>query len=236
MDTNVFISSEPKPRKEADRLLPARSPKERCPRVVAFLDIMGFKDMVSRQSETKIDEKLYVLTSFISSNVRDGFIQFSVFSDSIIIFSSDLSLNSFKQIVNLVASIMAKSISLGLPIKGAIASGECTVTNDKTPYYFGQPIIDAYLLEENVEMYGVVLHHTVESLAVESTNDSDLVFDYLTKFRGGESMHYVVNWFGNNYEENEKNINAIRFNVSDSARRYIDATKKCFSFWKKKSV
>lgn len=54
----------------------------------------------------------------------------------------------FKSLLTKVSKIIEKSISLGLPIKGAIAKGECTVSLSYKPFFFGQPIIDAYTLEE----------------------------------------------------------------------------------------
>lgn len=209
---------------------PEKSPQEVCDRIVVFLDIMGFKDLVARQSETNIKKKLHSLSSFIYTKVRDeDFVQFSIFSDSIILFSNEATKKAFSTMVRLSALIVEKSIELGLPIRGAIAAGECTVTNEKVPYYFGQPIIDAYILEENVVMYGVVLHNTVEKFAVDYNEEPNLIFDYKVVLKGGASKHYVVNWFNMNYEQNLDNLNKIRHTVSDSPRRYIDATIDCFN-------
>ena len=212
----------------------ARSPKEVCERIVVFLDIMGFKDLVARQTETKINEKLHELSTFISSMVApDSYVQFSIFSDSIILFSNESTVESFVYMINLTGNIVEKSIELGLPIRGAVAAGQCTVTNEKVPYYFGQPIVDAYTLEENLILYGVVLHNTVEQFAATHGEKKELVFDYKVMLKGGASSHYVVNWFGRNYESNMANLKAIRTTVSDSPRRYIDATIDCFEAWKK---
>lgn len=41
-----------------------------CERLVAFLDIMGFKDMVARQNETKIESKLFELSEYITQSVN----------------------------------------------------------------------------------------------------------------------------------------------------------------------
>lgn len=232
MDKNAIISSTTQRENAAKEV--ARSPKEVCERIVVFLDIMGFKDLVARQAETKINEKLHELSTFIYSQVApDSFVQFSIFSDSIILFSNELTVESFKYMINLTGNIVEKSIELGLPIRGAVAAGLCTVTNEKVPYYFGQPIVDAYALEENLVLYGVVLHNTVEMFANYFCENKDLVFDYKVMLKGGASKHYVVNWFGRNYESNMEKLKAIRATVSDSPRRYIDATIDCFEAWEK---
>ena len=193
-------------------------------RLVAFLDIMGFKDMVARHFSA-IEEKLTDLSKFISDAIQeDEDYQHMIFSDSIIIYVSASKKNAFHSLLEKVGKIVEKSISLGLPIKGAIAKGECTVCMGIKPFFFGQPIIDAYTLEESVILYGVVLHNTVEELAEKERENGKLVFDYKVPLKGGASKHYILSWFAANMEENVANLNTIRKTVSDSPRRYIDNT------------
>lgn len=206
---------------------PKKQTPETCERIVAFLDIMGFKDMVARSFST-IKVKLEKLSTFIGETMDEN-CQYMIFSDSIILYARSGGLDVFKSLLIKVGRIIEKSISLGLPIKGAIAKGECTVSLGYKPFFFGQPIIDAYTLEENVVLYGVVLHNTVEELAVElGEGGRDYVFDYSVPLKGGISSHYILNWFGRNKEENQKKLLAIRTTVSDSPRRYIDNTLKSF--------
>lgn len=211
---------------------PRRIVPETTQRIVSFLDIMGFKDMIARQEETKIKDKLETLSRFISENVtEESGMQFSIFSDSIIIFTKDKESESFQQIVELSGKIVRRSISLGLPIKGAIASGLCTVSQGVKPFYFGQPIVDAYLLEENIVLYGVAMHHTVEELAEQLfLRTSRNVFDYALPLKKGTSRHYVLDWFSEDKVENLNKLNQIRRTVSDSPRRYIDNTIACIKY------
>lgn len=200
-------------------------------RLVAFLDIMGFKDMVARHFST-IEDKLTDLSKFISDTIREeeGY-QYLIFSDSIIIYVSADKENVFQELLERISKIVEKSISLGLPIKGAVAKGECTVCMDAKPFFFGQPIIDAYTLEESVVLYGVVLHNTVEELAEKELAKSKLVFDYKVPLKGGTSKHYILSWFAANMDENVTNLNTIRKTVSDSPRRYIDNTMDSIDFY-----
>ena len=148
-------------------------------RFVIFLDIMGFKDRVARQDHQQILRDLQNLSNFISEKLlrEEGFI-FTMFSDSIIILSSDVEYKTFEKLVDLTNAVIAYSISLNLPIKGAFARGKCTAISGGKSLYFGQPIIDAYALEENVELYNVVLHHTVEDYAIQLSAETGKVFDY----------------------------------------------------------
>lgn len=208
-------------------LLPKKRLPETCERIVAFLDIMGFKDMVARHFMA-IKDKLEKLSTFIGETMDDDY-QYMIFSDSIILYARSGGIEVFKSLLSKVSCIIEKSIALGLPIKGAIAKGECTVSLGYKPFFFGQPIIDAYTLEEDVVLYGVVFHNTVEKMARElGENSKDFVFDYPVPLKGGSSNHYILNWFGSDLENNKANLLAIRLTVSDSPRRYIDNTLRCF--------
>lgn len=202
-------------------------------RFVVFLDIMGFKDRVARNPHHEILSVLQKLSSFISENIKQGEgLMFTMFSDSIIILSSDKTEETFKQIVNIASKVVEKAIEIGLPIKGAIACGECTVISSNKPLYFGQNIIDAYVLEESIEIYGVALHNTVEKFAVDMAKESNQIFDYKVKLKKSTSSHYVVSWFANDITRSEHNLLEIRKTVSDSPRRYIDYTLDCINAYK----
>lgn len=210
------------------------APRLQDNRLVAFLDIMGFKDMVARHFDA-IEEKLAKLSKFISRTVleTDGY-QYMIFSDSIIIYASANKPNVFPSLLRKVGKIVSESIALGLPIKGAIAKGECTVCMDAKPFFFGQPIIDAYTLEESLVLYGVVLHNTVESLVDVENIEGTAVFVYKVPLKGGASKHYILNWFADDMEANKGNLNEIRRTVSDSPRRYIDNTEDSITYYEKK--
>ena len=199
-------------------------------RFVSFLDIMGFKDLVARNEHRVILSKLTKLTDHISETVgqEEGF-HFSMFSDSILIYSDDSNFDSFVTLVKFTSSIVNKSISIGLPIKGAIAKGMCTATTGAKLLYFGQPIIDAFKLEENLVIYGVAIHNTAEDEAIKLANDEDkaLLYDYKVKLKSAASSHYIVNWYGIDVEGTISMLKGIRKSVSDAPRRYIDNTLEC---------
>lgn len=221
-------------------------------RYVAFLDIMGFKDRVARSTHETLYEELVSfnsrITSIISSiqktdediagaeGVEEGSsgtdirlarqpdtIILSQFSDSIILFSNDDSQKSLEQISKVTMRIMRAAFDCDrpIPIKGALAKG--TVTCDESKQlYFGQALIDAYLLEENVQYYGIVVHHSAEEQV--KTNQSGIFRDIDVPLKSGKIRHYELTW----YKENEDNIRAslsrLRLSVSDSPRKYVDNT------------
>lgn len=196
-------------------------------RFVSFLDIMGFKDFVARNEHSVILAKLSVLTDFISETVGSvsGF-HFSMFSDSILLYSDSSQSDDFESIVRLTSDIVRESISIGLPIKGAIAKGVCTATTGDKLLYFGQPIIDAFKLEENIVIYGVAIHNTAEqeALFLAKKTGTDLVYDYKVVLKNAVSKHYLLNWYGNQADDTINMLINIRLTVSDAPRRYIDNT------------
>lgn len=207
-------------------------------RFVAFLDIMGFKDFVARNEHDVILEKLTILTDFISETVgsKHGF-YFTMFSDSIMVYSDKSDDAAFAILVYLASEIVRESISIGLPIKGAIAKGKCTATTGEKLLYFGQPIIDAFKLEENLVIYGVAIHNTAEEEAIllNKEKGSSMVYDYNVPLKSALSNHYIINWYGDNIGRAKDMLMEIRKTVSDFPRRYIDNTLKCISFVEEKA-
>ena len=198
-------------------------------RYVVFLDIMGFKDRVARNKHADLleqlskfnDEITRIIGQFGNSNI-----QLAQFSDSIVLFSNDTTENSLNNIAKAARGIMQNAIKQGIPLKGAIAQGEITCDKSKQ-LFFGQALIDAYLLEENVQYYGVLVHHTAEK-SVQIL--SDLFKDIKAPLKSGKISHYELSWYADNLNDiyvisdiKDRLIN-IRLTVSDAPRKYIDNT------------
>jgi len=142
-------------------------------RFVAFLDILGFKDLVMRKSHEDIYQTLNQLSKSkkliekatqldsISKNLSDVEVYVVSFSDSIVIFSKNDSLENFNYFLLATRWFFTGAFSKQIPIKGAMAHGEISL-NKKEQIYFGQPIIDAYLMEEDVNYMGVVAHNSID--------------------------------------------------------------------------
>lgn len=142
-------------------------------RFIVFLDIMGFKDFVARKSHKEIYDmlaklsgsKFYVYEAFKkveAPEYKDKELYIASFSDSIILFSKDNSEESLYMIAASAAYILHYSMLNVIPMKGAIALGTISV-NKKQQIYFGQPLIDAYLLQDEVNYYGIVAHNSIDS-------------------------------------------------------------------------
>lgn len=198
-------------------------------RYIVFLDIMGFKDRVARKTHDELLGELNDFNSKITGHIlehKSRGINLSQFSDSILIYSSDKSEESLETIALVTSKVMETAISCGIPLKGAIAKGTVTCDTIKQ-LYFGQALIDAYLLEENVKYYGVLAHNSVEADIKEIEKKGSTLFrDIDAPLKSGTVSHYEICWYNNDVESAKENLNKIRETVSGDPRKYIDNSLK----------
>lgn len=203
-------------------------------RFVAFLDIMGFKERVARTNHSKLLTQLTNFNKDITSHIgkyQNTEIQLAQFSDSIVLFSNDATQKSLKTLAEVTRGIMQAAIKQQIPIKGAIAQGQITCDIPKQ-LFFGQALIDAYLLEENIHYYGIIVHHTAENAIMKLGNENNIFKDIKAPLKSGKIFHYELSWYIDdnplNIEEKVNEIDAalkaIRQTVSDAPRKYIDNT------------
>lgn len=203
----------------SDNIIGGITFKEKGNRFVLFLDIMGFKERIARRGQDVILKELTELQRFLSEKMpEDSSIAYAMFSDSIIVMTNDDNLASFIKLSEIAKGILNKSIGeLQMPIKGAIAHGELTV-NQQKQLYFGQPLIDAYLLEEELKCYAIVLHYTVDAIIdAESTKLYRMAEVKLEKVYSSHSCLI----FDSGMKEPLLNL---RKQVSGTPRAYIDNT------------
>ena len=124
---------------------------------------------------------------------------------------------------------MQAAIKQKIPIKGAIAQGEITCDIPKQ-LFFGQALIDAYLLEENIHYYGILVHHSAEISVIKLENK--FFQDIKAPLKSGKIFHYELSWYINDPTKDRKKqldeivaaLKNIRQTVSDAPRKYIDNT------------
>ncbi len=175
--------------------------KESCRnRFVGFLDILGFREWVARLNAREVFDRLRTLQEIKEVEVACPHLDILFFSDSILIFSDDDSVESFEEMLLLTYALMSHANGHKILIKGAISFGECTVVKGKN-IHFGPSIIDSYLLQEELKVASVVLHHTAEAKLVEQEFNRvprDLyVKDLDTCLKTGSVPHTHVYWFKN---------------------------------------
>jgi len=100
--------------------------------------------------------------------------------------------------------LRAAALDIDWPLRGAIAYGEC-VMDRNTRTFIGQPIIDAYELEESQKWIGTAFHESVvnHSSLKKGILQLDEVIQYNIPVKAGiKSTSYALNWYayGSNSE------------------------------------
>lgn len=208
-------------------------------RFVAFFDIMGFKDMVQRNPHNVILKKLEVLKNVLknlensnSTNIpqlkklKTDILQTRTitFSDSIVIFTKSDSIQDLDKILLDSYSILILALKNGIGIKGALSYGEITV-DFKNHLFFGQPIIDAYLLHEELQLYSAVLDNNIESKYATLGNHhlpQSILVDYKTPMKSGRINHKLICPTDKMKDDSISYLMKIYDSVSGKPRIYID--------------
>jgi len=215
-------------------------------RYVVYIDIMGFKNMVAAQPPSAIYNMMKVINSSRDSSAKIGLvvaqekmkflIKSTTYSDSIMLYSRDSSPVSLNLILLATSRLVADLFEKRIPHKGAIACGVMTL-DDENSIFFGQPLIDAYLLQEELHFYGVVMHHTAE-LKLTKETQMGLMVQYDCPLKNGGVNHKAVIPIFLHYHFQEQDppkhqavqdgLTSMYFMASGHLRKYYDNTKKYF--------
>lgn len=222
--------------------------KIRNNRFVLFIDILGFKDLVARNDHEHVLQKLSAITETLEYLIGDtayGALKNTfkdidknqtksiTFSDSVIVFSkSDTPSDAFKILCDAHA-LQLFSMKNSIPIKGAISYGDITVNFEKS-LFFGQPIIDAYLLHEDLQMLSIVIDHLAENKISSYREILKGIYDNISKcdakMKYGTVTHSLIRLSKANYTKGLKYLEKLYTTVSGKPRIYIDNT---ISFYNK---
>ncbi|HYV91548.1 MAG TPA: hypothetical protein VE978_07190 [Chitinophagales bacterium] len=213
-------------------------------RFIAFFDIMGFKEMVFRLKHEEVFKKLRDL-SFIIDTIKKydrslsntnkievanyATIKSVMFSDSVLFISEGATREDAKTTIVAAVWILNLCLRSEIPIKGAIAYGDFTAELEYS-IYFGQPLIDAFLLQDELLFYGAIIHHSLESfLILNNINFDNLLSEYMTPLKSGKVKHKIVNWANPKldlgYSLSPTNgVKNLYCSVSGKPRIYVDNT------------
>lgn len=207
-------------------------------RFIAFFDIMGFKDFVFRNDHQTVRVRMEKLRDIIigvndqPAKDKDGetsIIKTGIFSDSIIIVTDKANKIAAAQIVIMCEWFLAQSFRYEIPVKGALAYGTLTADFDKS-LFFGKPLIDAYLLQEELNMYGCIVHNSMEAKlkSFDSCYTDKLLIRSGIPMKAGKIEHFAINWTTpvsktklplNEYEDI---LSKFYLSTSGSPRKYVD--------------
>jgi hypothetical protein len=112
----------------------------------------------SKTTTVAVQERIYTQLELLT-----------LFSDSIFIFTRDRSNEAFDQLVRFSNILFQIFLALGLPIRGGIGEGVCVIDANKE-IYLGNAIVQAYLLEQSLDIIGIAIHENIELPSLELVN------------------------------------------------------------------
>lgn len=191
---------------------------------VAFLDILGYKDIIEKNSTDYISDKL---SKSIDLSIEMGIdiwnklpkeyldakddIQFSIISDSIIIWSKDDSPLHLLIFLLTTRAIFFSFLINGFPLRGGVTIGELELLkkeigkNNISSIFFGKGLTEAYQIENSQNWSGCIIDEKcfiileqLENTDNFKTKDllySNLIIRYSVPMKNGlKEEHYVLNW------------------------------------------
>lgn len=148
-------------------------------RTVAFIDILGFKELVKTNSADELGTRFTKIVSGIISNMNgklddlpsdltflpnfhcgEPYCISFVFSDSIILISNDESEESCLALLLYSLRVSQLLIGNNFPIRGAITFGEMYVDRDNS-LFLGKALTHAYELEQSQNWVGLVIDKSI---------------------------------------------------------------------------
>jgi len=223
-----------------------------CKRYIGFIDVMGFKEMVAKKTHEEVGRMLHqmsymkdILQQVIVSPFkkideefeREERIKSVTFSDSVLFVTKDDSLSDLLVLSSVLEIFQEAAIQRGSPTKGAVSYGRFTADFEKSIFY-GQPLIDAYLLQDQLYYYGIIIDNEVESRIIESLRNNEVekklinghFYRLPTPLKSGKVQHYNVR-LSNLTEEQ---IEDMYKTISGGVRRYVDNTIEMYEIMNKK--
>ena len=143
---------------------------------------MGFRSMIQKTDEeyprilltSKLNDLLEVLDNQVATH---GHLEYMIFSDTIVVFAPDLKASSYGWFLLQCTIIMNKSISIRLPLRGAISVGTAFISNTP-PVVIGPSFLEAHEYCEDQDWIGLLLTPSASS-AVRQAGLNPLHHDFV---------------------------------------------------------
>lgn len=139
-------------------------------RLVAFIDVLGFKNLVF-SADPKPIEKYY---NFLLSKFAEGAIkrklEYLLISDSIVIFCDDTLENLFT-LIKFTSLLQSGLLTEGIIIRGAISSGDLFVDQENN-IIVGTGLVNSYGLEAAAKYPRIIIDRKVIQFHYNSTTNA----------------------------------------------------------------
>lgn len=183
-------------------------------RFVAFLDILGFKDIVENREHTALIELIKTFKSAVDQsnslhltkdlNDKVSLVNYITFSDSIVLYTDGMESYDFFRLVHAVKILIGCSLGGGTPLRGSIAHGDFYA--DKTNNIFvGKALVTAYQNEGKQQWAGAyICDQTIDFILssypdiLDKLKNYAYLIEYEIPFKSNINMEsknrFAINW------------------------------------------
>lgn len=214
--------------------------KETSLRFVAFFDILGFKELVAKSKHEDFLDKLKSITSQVKSfkdiesaklGIGKEQVMSITFSDSFVFISKGDDKGDATKIIFDSLKMIELAETFNMSIRGALSYGVVSVDRTNN-IFFGQPIVDAFVLHEELQILTVISDEKFEAkIKTFEKNESEVALInlfswYKANLKNGNAYHYLLKPYRKQSEIDKRiaSVTLLYNNVSGRARLYIDNT------------
>lgn len=156
-------------------------------KLVAFIDVLGFSDIVNNSHNDKIESYYTYLESSFKDHISKTDLQYLFISDSIVILA-DESKENLSELTRLLTKIQCGLLLNNIVVRGAISFGDLYV-NKEGNIIVGNGLIRAYNLERQAINPRIILDRQLISKYYSGSDDFISHFTATTK--AGYKRNYV---------------------------------------------
>ena len=177
---------------------------------VAFLDILGFKNIMKTLSQENAINYITDFSALVYSVFQKNYdnVKGHIVSDSVILYTNDSKDKSLISLIEIVNEICQMEFSVhGILIRGAIAKGEFDripaqgLSNLQKNLIVGQAYIEAYLLENTVKNIGISITREV----YQDLENVDFNAD-ITEEKIANEIHYIFRYITSDFLLKKDNL------------------------------
>ncbi|MEM7087148.1 MAG: hypothetical protein AAF489_13255 [Bacteroidota bacterium] len=114
-------------------------------RIIAFVDVLGFKNLVFSNSNKKLNQYFNVIINDFKVDAKKYSLKYLLISDAIVVSVKNTE-ESFKAIVSILSKLQTKLLLHGILIRGGISFGDLYINRTQN-IVVGAGMINAYQLE-----------------------------------------------------------------------------------------
>ena len=124
-------------------------------KIVAFIDVLGFKNLVLSKDVTLLETYFEYVTTELQKYIEENNFEYLLISDSIIVYCN-YNTSFFINLIQIISMIQAKLLCSRIIIRGGISFGNLFVDKEEN-IIVGEALVNAYSLENEAKFPRVII-------------------------------------------------------------------------------